>query len=269
MFNKQSQAVKAKKHLGQHFLNDEPTAIQIVDALASKLTTRHVLEIGPGMGVLTKYLLEKPDLLLSAIEVDKESIRWLNEHFPQLNERLIEGDFLSLNLQESFPDKVSIIGNFPYNISSQIVFRIIENREYVPLMVGMFQKEVGERIGAVPGNKDYGIMSVLTQAFYHVEYLFTVPEHVFTPPPKVKSGVIRMTRRESDYEVSEKDLFSTVKTAFNQRRKKLRNALSSFQVDDALLEEHQYINKRAEELSVKEFVHLANLIRLHGKNQRG
>lgn len=261
--------VRAKKHLGQHFLNDNQIAGNIVGALTEKVHTPDVLEVGPGMGILTRFLLEHDIFQTTVIDIDHESVLWLREHLPELDDHLIEGDFLHLDFHRYFPGKFSLIGNFPYNISSQIVFRVIESREQIPLMVGMFQKEVAERIGAKPRTKDYGIISVLTQAYYEVEYLFTVPADVFVPPPKVQSGVIRLTRRKHDFDVPERDLFRTVKTAFGQRRKKLRNAIQIFQLEDTLLEEHGYINRRAEELSVEEFVHLANLIRKHGKDTRG
>lgn len=260
-----SQKVTAKKHLGQHFLNDEQIAVNIVNALAEKCETPAVLEIGPGMGVLTKYLLKKP-FELYAIDVDKESIAYLKQHYPQLEPRLLEGDFLKIDPATIFNSAFSIIGNFPYNISSQIVFRILEYKQQIPLMAGMFQKEVAERICSGPGNKDYGILSVLTQTYYTCEYLFTVPEHVFTPPPKVKSGVMRMIRKADPPAVDERMLFKVVKAAFNQRRKKLRNAIAQFQVDDAILQGAGYADKRAEQLGVNDFINLTNLVIQHGTN---
>src|SRR6478735_8763093 len=182
--------VRAKKHLGQHFLTDETIAFDIVKSLLDVCKTADVLEIGPGMGVLTKYLLQQKNFTTHAIDLDKESIVWLTENFPALADTLIEGDFLRLDFKTIFKGEFSIIGNFPYNISSQIVFKLIENRDQVPLMVGMFQKEVGERLASGTRTKDYGILSVLTQAYFDIDYLFTVPEHVFHPPPKVKSGVV-------------------------------------------------------------------------------
>jgi len=255
-----SNKVKAKKHLGQHFLKDESIAYNIVKAFTDECKTKMVLEIGPGMGVLTKYLLEQKEIETYAIDIDKESIVWLKEHFPALENKLIEGDFLQMNLQEMFKESFSLIGNFPYNISSQIVFKIIENKNQIPLMVGMFQKEVAERFCANPRSKEYGILSVLTQAYYHVEYLFTVSEVVFDPPPKVKSGVIRLKRRESDFDVPEKMLFKVVKAGFNQRRKKLRNALSQFNISDEILTSSGFSDNRAEELSVEDFVRLTHLV---------
>lgn len=263
---KHKHQVTAKKHLGQHFLNDEQIAQQIVDALVVPNTTQTVLEIGPGMGVLTKYLLNHTSFTTYAIDIDSESVQWLKQHYPALEPHLIEGDFLRMDLSQQFKNGFALIGNFPYNISSQIVFKVLDNRALVPLMVGMFQKEVAERFCANPRGKEYGILSVLTQAYYHAEYLFTVDEHVFTPPPKVKSGVIRLIRKEAEPDIDQKQLFKVVKVAFNQRRKKLRNALQQFQVNDSILQEAGYIDKRAEELSVSDFIHLSKLIAAHGKN---
>ncbi len=257
--------VAPKKHLGQHFLNDENIAFNIVEALTQKNTCADVLEIGAGMGVLTKYLLENKTFTTHAVDVDTESVAWLREHFPVLQPTLIQGDFLQMDLREKFASEFSLIGNFPYNISSQIIFKVLDNRGQVPLVVGMFQKEVAERFSAVPRHKEYGILSVLTQAYYDVEYLFTVNENVFTPPPKVKSGVIRLIRKNSEPDVEQKIFFRTVKTAFNQRRKKLRNALSQFQLEDAILQQAGYIDKRAEELSVSDFITLTKIVIEHGK----
>lgn len=258
--------VRAKKHLGQHFLTDESIAFNIVKALTDKCETKAVLEIGPGMGVLTKFLLPNPNFSTYAIDLDKESVAYLKNNFPQLESRLIEGDFLRLDLQQLFPDSFSLIGNFPYNISSQIIFTIIENRNIIPLMVGMFQKEVGERVASRTRTKDYGILSVLTQAYYDVEYLFTVDETVFDPPPKVKSGVIRLTRKATPPDVNEKAFFKVVKAGFNQRRKKLRNALQQFHVKDEILQESGFLDKRAEELTFADFIELTKLIQQHGEN---
>jgi 16S rRNA (adenine1518-N6/adenine1519-N6)-dimethyltransferase len=258
--------VRAKKHLGQHFLTDETIAFAIVKAFTEKCTTPAVLEIGPGMGVLTQYLLPQTDFITHAIELDRESIPYLKTNFPQLENTLIEGDFLRLNITEKFPQAVSIIGNFPYNISSQIVFAMLENRTHIPLMVGMFQKEVGERLASGTRTKDYGILSVLTQAYYDVEYLFTVNEHVFNPPPKVKSGVVRFTRKEIPPDVDERAFFKVVKAGFNQRRKKLRNALQQFHVKDEILQPSGYLDKRAEELTFTDFIALTKLIQQYGEN---
>lgn len=255
---KKNKEVKAKKHLGQHFLNDEGIANNIVKALTDKCETKDVLEIGPGMGVLTKYLLSNAKFNTWAIDLDKESIIYLKEHYPQLGNRLLEADFLALNFKNYFPDKFSLIGNFPYNISSQIVFNLIDNRDQIPLMVGMFQKEVAERLGAKPRTKDYGILSVITQAYYQVEYLFTVNETVFIPPPKVKSGVVRLMRKETELGCNPKKFKQVVKLAFNQRRKKLSNAISSLVQDKSLITE--FADKRAEELSVDDFVRLTIIL---------
>lgn len=258
--------VRAKKHLGQHFLADETIAFNIVKSFTDKVSTGDVLEIGPGMGVLTQYLLKSFNIKTHAIDVDAESIVYLKQQFPELEQTLIEGDFLQLNLEELFPNEFSLIGNFPYNISSQIVFKLLENRNQIPVMVGMFQKEVAERLASSTRTKDYGILSVLTQAYYDVEYLFTVPEHVFNPPPKVKSGVVRLVRKTVEPDVNEKDFFKVVKTAFNQRRKKLRNALHQFNVKDEILQPSGYLDKRAEELTFSDFIILTKLIQQHGES---
>jgi 16S rRNA (adenine1518-N6/adenine1519-N6)-dimethyltransferase len=256
-----TQLVRAKKHLGQHFLKDLSIASNIVEALCDVFARGDVLEVGPGMGVLTQYLLPKENLVTWAAEVDNESVTYLMASYPKISEHLISKSFLELDLATLFPAGVAVIGNFPYNISSQIIFHILDYRAHVPFMVGMFQKEVAERIGATYGGKEYGIISVITQAFYDVEYLFTVPEHVFNPPPKVKSGVIRMTRRKGELGCDEALFRKVVKTAFNQRRKKLRNAISSFGMSDETLGD--YASKRAEELSVADFVNLTLLIAAH------
>ncbi|AZJ34613.1 16S rRNA (adenine(1518)-N(6)/adenine(1519)-N(6))-dimethyltransferase RsmA [Tenacibaculum singaporense] len=260
--------VKAKKHLGQHFLNDENIAKKIADTLTEK-GYDNVLEIGPGMGVLTKYLLEK-NPKVTVMELDSESVTYLQETFPvehiKLNTSkekftIIEGDFLKKDFTEIFDkQQVAIIGNFPYNISSQIVFKAIENREFVPEFSGMFQKEVAQRIAEKEGSKTYGILSVLTQAFYDAEYLFTVPPSVFNPPPKVDSGVIRLIRKENyTLPVDEKLFFRVVKTAFNQRRKMLRSSLKSFNLSDTLKEDPIFA-MRPEQLSVQKFIELTHKI---------
>ena len=265
-------SVKAKKHLGQHFLTDEIIAKNIADALVLK-NYDHILEIGPGMGVLTKYLLQEKQKI-TVMELDRDSVAYLQETFPIENLNLntsnnhfeiIEGDFLKIDLPLLFKkEQVAIIGNFPYNISTQIVFKAIEFRAYVPEFAGMFQKEVAMRIAEKEGSKVYGILSVLTQAFFDVEYLFTVPPTVFNPPPKVDSGVIRLTRKE-DYSlpVDEKLFFRVVKTAFNQRRKMLRSSLKSFNLSDSLKEELIFA-KRPEQLSVQEFIELTQKIAKNG-----
>ncbi|WP_435254001.1 16S rRNA (adenine(1518)-N(6)/adenine(1519)-N(6))-dimethyltransferase RsmA [Tenacibaculum sp. A30] len=260
--------VRAKKHLGQHFLNDENIAKKIADTLTEN-GYDNVLEIGPGMGVLTKYLLEKKPKV-TVMELDSESVVYLQDTFPVEHIKLdtskekfniIEGDFLKKNFTEIFnKQQVAIIGNFPYNISSQIVFKAIENREYVPEFSGMFQKEVAERIAEKEGSKTYGILSVLTQAFYDAEYLFTVPPSVFNPPPKVDSGVIRLIRKENyTLPVDEKLFFRVVKTAFNQRRKMLRSSLKSFNLSDTLKEDPIFA-MRPEQLSVQKFIELTQKI---------
>lgn len=248
--------VRAKKFLGQHFLKDETIASRIADSLTGKST--HVLEIGPGMGVLTKYLIAKSELDFQAIEIDTESVVYLHDHYPSL--KVIEGDFLKLDLSALFSDRFSVIGNFPYNISSQILFRVFECRNQIPEVVGMFQKEVAERVTAGPGKKTYGILSVLLSAFYDTEYLFTVHENVFNPPPKVKSAVIRLQRNGvTSLDCDEKLFVQVVKAGFNQRRKTLRNALKQLdmpleQIPDDLLQ------KRAEQLTVADFVFITNHI---------
>jgi len=251
--------VRAKKHLGQHFLKDETIAEKIADTLTEN-GYKNVLEIGPGMGVLTKYLLKK-NVITSVIEIDRESIEYLKVHFLNLSERIINDDFLKIDISTLFQgEQVAIIGNFPYNISTQIVFKTIENRNLIPELCGMFQKEVAKRISEKPGTKVYGIISVLTQAFYDVEYLFTVPPSVFDPPPKVESGVIRLIRKE-DYSlpVDVAFFFKVVKTAFNQRRKTLRNSLKSFQLSDKLREDVIFA-KRPEQLSVEQFIELTKTL---------
>lgn len=244
--------VKAKKHLGQHFLTDENIAKKIVEGLGYQ-DYNSVLEVGPGTGVLTKYLLEKP-IETYVAEIDTESIEYLKLHYQKLNNKHFTGDFLKINLSEVFNGQVAVIGNFPYNISSQILFKIIHNYQQIPEMVGMFQKEVAERTAAIPRTKDYGILSVLVQAYYDVKYLFTVHENVFNPPPKVKSGVIKMTRNRKEGLEGNEELFKQiVKTGFNQRRKKLSNALKSLQIPESL-KNHIFMDKRAEELSVEDFI---------------
>ena len=248
--------VKAKKFLGQHFLTDETIAQRIVDSLSGRNT--NVVEIGPGMGVLTKYLLENSALNLRVVEIDRESVAYLHDHYPTLN--VIEGDFLKLDLNAMFHDTFAVIGNFPYNISSQILFRVFECRNEAVEVVGMFQKEVAERVAAGPGSKVYGILSVLLSAFYDIEYLFTVHEHVFNPPPKVKSAVIRLTRNNvTSLECDEKLFVRVVKAGFNQRRKTLRNALRSADLPIESVDD-QVLARRAEQLSVAEFISLTKSI---------
>lgn len=251
--------VRAKKNLGQHFLNDKNIAQKIVESLQANNLNK-VLEIGPGMGVLTKFLLQNKSFETSVVEIDRESVDYLNQHFPELKERIISHDFLKLNLHTYFQEPFAIIGNFPYNISSQIFFKVLEYRDQVPEVVGMLQKEVAERLAAGPGSKTYGILSVFLQAYYDIEYLFTVHENVFSPPPKVKSGVIRLTRNQTErLNCNEKLFTSIVKMAFNQRRKTMRNSLKSMiQRED--LKTNPIFDKRPEQLGVAEFEMIARLI---------
>ncbi len=252
-------SVRAKKHLGQHFLRDENIAKKIADTLALKGYSK-VLEIGPGMGVLTKYLLEK-DVTTYVIEIDSESVEYLQANYLNLAPRIIEENFLKYDLNDVFNEsQFAIIGNFPYNISTQIVFKTLEMRHQIPEFSGMFQKEVAQRICEKEGSKAYGILSVLTQAFYKAEYLFTVPPSVFNPPPKVDSGVLRLTRKENfNLPCDEKLFFRVVKTAFQQRRKTLRNSLKTFNLSDNL-KANVIFGKRPEQLSVESFIELTQLI---------
>lgn len=252
-------SVKAKKYLGQHFLTDENIAKKIADTLSLK-GYDSILEIGPGMGVLTKYLLEK-DITTYVIEIDSESVEYLQANYLNLAPRIIEQNFLKYDLNAIFnQEPFAIIGNFPYNISTQIVFKTLEMREQIPEFSGMFQKEVAQRICEKEGSKAYGILSVLTQAFYKAEYLFTVPPTVFNPPPKVESGVLRLTRKEDfNLPCDEKLFFRVVKTGFQQRRKTLRNSLKTFNLSDNL-KANVIFGKRPEQLSVNSFIELTLLI---------
>ena len=240
--------VSAKKHLGQHFLNEPSIAKNIVNQLEYK--NKDLLEIGPGMGILTQFLYNK-NINFKVIEIDRESVFYLRLNYPKL--KIIEGDFLKLNLEEITKNKLSLIGNFPYNISSQILFKVFENRDKITEVIGMFQKEVAERVASTKGKKK-GILSIFLQAFYHIDYCFTVNEDVFTPPPKVKSGVIKLIRNDrKELECDEKKFINVVKSGYNQRRKTLRNALKSFSLNinpkiDKLLQ------KRAEQLDVEDFI---------------
>lgn len=250
--------VRAKKHLGQHFLTDKHIAGKIVNGLIHTDKYKQVLEVGPGMGILSDLLLERKDIETYLIDIDVESYHFLQQKYPQLGDRLINGDFLALNLSDVFNDKFAIIGNFPYNISSQILFKILENRQNVVEMVGMFQKEVAERCASKSGTKDYGILSVLIQAYYDIEYLFTVKPGTFNPPPKVNSGVIRLSRNDVETLPCDEKLFwRTVKAGFNQRRKTLRNALSGVIPKDKM-DTHPFFDKRAEQLSVTDFIELTS-----------
>ncbi len=251
--------VKAKKHLGQHFLTDRNTAGKIVDSLQDK--TRLVLEIGPGMGVLTGFLFRRLGLNLYLTEIDTESVEYLKKYFPELTPNISETDFLKEDLKKRFREPFSIIGNFPYNISSQIFFKILDNRGNIPQVVGMIQKEVAERIAAGPGSKTYGILSVLLQAFYNIEYLFTVNENVFSPPPKVKSAVIRLTRNEREsLNCDEKLFFRVIKATFLHRRKTIRNTVKSIPHNFEATAGHEFMSKRPEQLSVEQFEELTLLI---------
>lgn len=251
--------VSPKKFLGQHFLKDTLIAQKIAETLPVS-SYDLVLEIGPGMGVLTQFVLlqDKP---VYVVEIDRESVAYLSQHFPQLHDKIIAADFLKLDLAQTFHEKkIAVIGNFPYNISSQIVFKVLENKEIVPAFAGMFQKEVAERIAAKPGSKTYGILSVLTQTYYDVHYEFTVPPHVFHPPPKVDSGVISMVlKNDIDTSVDYSFFKTVVKTAFNQRRKTLRNSLKSFDIPEKLQEDVIFA-QRPEQLHYQEFIILSQRI---------
>ncbi|MDE6623355.1 MAG: 16S rRNA (adenine(1518)-N(6)/adenine(1519)-N(6))-dimethyltransferase RsmA [Alistipes sp.] len=257
--------VRAKKALGQHFLTDLNIARKICGALAGGTAEApcDVLEVGCGMGVLTQFLLGRDDIVTWGAEIDAESVVYLHEHYPDFVPRLIEGDFLRMDLAEHFPGPLRIIGNFPYNISSQIFFKVLENRDRVPECVGMIQKEVAVRLAEPPGSKEYGILSVLLQAWYDIEYLFTVNETVFNPPPKVKSAVIRLRRNGVERLDCDEALFiRVVKAAFGQRRKMIRNSLRAA-FGDFGGAEHPFFTKRAEQLSVADFTALTNWVAEH------
>lgn len=259
--------VKPKKSLGQHFLKDLQIAQRIADTVSSY---KHlpVLEIGPGMGVLTQFLLNAGHDL-SVVELDLESVDYLEQNFPALEGRILAEDFLRLDLSKLFPSEFSVIGNYPYNISSQIFFKVLDYKEKIPCCSGMIQKEVAERLAAGPGSKTYGILSVLLQAWYNVEYLFTVSEKVFDPPPKVKSAVIRMTRNDRKELGCDEKLFKTVvKTSFNQRRKMLRNSMKPLLGTECPDYELPIFNKRPEQLSVEQFVELTLIADRHLKNMQ-
>ena len=254
--------VRAKKALGQHFLTDLNIAQKICNSLSGGTAENPdtVLEVGCGMGVLTQYLLRREDITTWGAEIDTESVDYLNVHYPDFTPRLLSCDFLKMDLAGQFPDGVKIIGNFPYNISSQIFFKIIENRNLVPESVGMIQKEVAVRIAEPPGSREYGILSVLLQAWYDIEYLFTVGEKVFNPPPKVKSAVIRLKRNSVETLGCDEALFvKVVKASFGQRRKMLRNSLKSV-FGDFGGAEHRFFTQRAEQLSVADFVELTQWV---------
>jgi len=254
--------VRPKKHLGQHFLTDQNIAVKIVDQLSQDVQT--VIEVGAGTGMLTKHLIPRYSERFWVVEIDRESVAYLQIHYPQLANRLIENDFLKTDLSSFADKKVAIIGNFPYNIGSQILFHILTYKNTVSEVVCMIQKEVAERIASASGNKTYGILSVLLQAYYDIEYCFTVNENVFNPPPKVKSAVIRLTRNDIPFLNCNEVLFKKiVKAGFNQRRKTLRNALREMISPEII--ENMVFNNRAEQLSVAQFVSLTQLIELHPK----
>ena len=254
--------VRAKKALGQHFLTDLNIARKIASSLSGGSTENpdKVLEVGCGMGVLTQYLLEREDIVTYGAEIDSESVEYLHAHYPAFAERLTEGDFLKMDLREQYGDRLKIIGNFPYNISSQIFFKVLENRDIVPECVGMIQREVAVRLAEPPGSKEYGILSVLLQAWYDIEYLFTVGEKVFNPPPKVKSAVIRLVRNSvTKLDCDEQLFIKVVKASFGQRRKMLRNSLKAA-FGNFEGREHRFFTMRAEQLSVADFVELTNWV---------
>ena len=251
--------VKPKKFLGQHFLKDMDIARRIAETMIGYAGVP-ILDIGPGTGVLTRFLLAAGHDL-TVVEIDRESVAYLRAHFPELDNRILEEDFLKLRLDKTFPGRFCVIGNYPYNISSQIFFKVLDYKDLIPCCSGMIQKEVAERMASGPGNKNYGILSVLMQAWYDIEYLFTVPEHVFEPPPKVKSAVIRMTRNKvTDLGCSEQLFKQIVKTSFNQRRKTLRNSLKPILGKECPLYESPIFDKRPEQLSVDQFISLTKEI---------
>lgn len=248
--------VRPKKHLGQHFLKDLNIAQKIVKSLTLHRGYEFVLEVGPGMGVLTDFLIENKYFQTYLIDIDKESVDYLHKKYPHLQEKTIFGDFLQMDFRRYFDKPFAVIGNFPYNISSQIFFKILEHKDEIPEVVGMLQKEVAERIASPPGNKDYGILSVLLQAFYKIEYLFSVPPGVFNPPPKVQSAVIRLRRNEVEELPCDFKLFKRiVKQSFQTRRKTLRNALKVLNLPEELTSSELF-NKRAEQLSVEDFMYI-------------
>ncbi len=251
--------VLPKKSLGQHFLKDLEIARKIADTL-DDYKNFPVLEVGPGMGVLTQFLLEK-NFDLTVVELDWESVDYLRKNFPHLENKIIAEDFLQMDLERIFPEKFCVIGNYPYNISSQIFFKVLDYKDHIPCCSGMIQKEVAERLASLPGKKSYGIITVLLQLWYDIEYLFTVDENVFDPPPKVKSAVIRMTRnKRTSLDCNEKLLKTVVKTAFNQRRKTMRNSLKPLLGKDCEIYSLPVFDKRPEQLSVEQFIELTNLV---------
>lgn len=251
--------VRAKKNLGQHFLKDEEIAGRIAATL-DDFSSLPVLEVGPGTGMLTKYLLKR-ERDLTVVEIDRESNAYLQVHFPELKGRILEQDFLRMDFSKFFSDEFCVIGNYPYNISSQIFFKVIDHKEQIPCCAGMIQKEVAERMVASPGSKTYGILSVLLQAWYDIDYLFTVNEQAFIPPPKVKSAVVRLTRnKRKRLNCNEKLFKMVVKTSFNQRRKMLRNSIKSLLSEESPLPDDPLLTKRPEQLSIEQFEQLTNLL---------
>ena len=252
-------SVRPKKSLGQHFLKDNDIAERIAETL-DEFSQYPVLEVGPGTGVLTRFLLEK-EKDLTVVELDRESVAYLHKNFSSLKDRIIEDDFLQLDLANLYSDKFCVIGNYPYNISSQIFFKVLDYRDLIPCCTGMIQREVALRLAASPGNKTYGILSVLLQAWYDIEYLFTVDEDAFIPPPKVKSAVVRLTRNNRTTMNCNEKLFKTVvKTSFNRRRKMLRNSVKPLIPENCEVLKHAIFTKRPEQLSVTEFEELTNML---------
>jgi 16S rRNA (adenine1518-N6/adenine1519-N6)-dimethyltransferase len=252
--------VKAKKHLGQHFLTDKNICQKIANQYGNFQSCNKVLEIGPGMGALTDFLIKRGDLDLHVMEIDTESIEYLKNHFPSLENKIYPADFLRADLKKHMgTEPFAVVGNFPYNISTQILFKCLDYRDQIPEIMGMFQKEVAERVAEKPGSKTYGIMSVLLQAFYDIEYCFTVDEHVFNPPPKVKSGVIRCTRNQREvFPCDEKLFIQVVKMSFNQRRKTIRNSIK--QLISGKEFDHPFLTLRPEVLSVEQFIELTQAV---------
>lgn len=251
--------VRAKKNLGQHFLKDNEIARRVAATL-DHAAPLPLLEVGPGTGVLTRFLLEK-ERDLTVVEIDRESVAYLHDHYPELHGKILQKDFLRMDFNAHFDGDFCVIGNYPYNISSQIFFKVLDHKDRIPYCSGMIQKEVAERLVASPGNKTYGILSVLLQAWYDIEYLFTVDEHAFVPPPKVKSAVVRLTRNKRRRLACNEKLFKTVvKTGFNQRRKMLRNSLKSLLSDESPMPDDPLLTKRPEQLSIEQFEELTNLL---------
>ncbi len=251
--------VKAKKHLGQHFLKDLSIARRIVDSLTPE--PNQVMEVGPGTGVLTQYLVQRPNIDLNLIELDIESVEYLNAHYFELKNRIFFKDFLKLDLTEIFQTPFSLIGNFPYNISGPLFFKVFEYRNQIPQVVGMLQKEVAERLASGPGSKAYGVLSVLLQAFYKIDYLFTVEPEVFNPPPKVKSGVIRLVRNDvKELPCNEQLFVRVVKAIFHQRRKAIRNSLKAIHFNKDAITDHVFLTRRPEQMSVDDFIEITRII---------